>query len=249
MRAGATEAPPWTKRGDDNPAVADLGRTLVLAPHPDDETIGCGGLLALLGQAGVAVQVVVLTDGTGSHRHSREYPAARLRQVRHREVKAALRALGHGAPCLVSLGLPDGGLPLLGEAGFEAVISRLAEIAHRFGPHTVLMPMRDDEHPDHRATFAAGLAACLLAAPHARRFEYQVWGGSDAKRRVWHLDISDVLDAKRRALTHHQSQLGQVVHDDPQGFILPPELLARCMLPVEDYYFSDGGPCPENEKQ
>lgn len=222
-------------------AVADLGRTLVLAPHPDDETIGCGGLLALLGRAGAAVQVVLLTDGVGSHRQSREYPAARLRELRQREMTAALRELGHGPQCLVSLGLPDGGVPTRGEPGFDAVVRRLARITRCFRPHTVLMPMRDDAHPDHRATCAAGAAACLVAAPEARRFEYPIWGGNDDSRSFWQLDISAVMDDKRRALALHRSQLGQVVHDDPQGFILPPDLLARCTLPVEVFFFASAG--------
>ncbi len=220
------------------PAVAGLGRTLLLAPHPDDETIGCGGLLALLGQAGASVQVVLVTDGAGSHRQSRAYPKERLRALRQREMTAALRALGHGPQSLVALGLPDGRVPAPGEWGFDAVVSRLARIARCFGPHTVLMPTHDDAHPDHRATCAAGAAACLLAAPEARRLEYPVWGGNGAGRGAWQIDIGAVLDSKRRALALHRSQLGQVVHDDPQGFILPPDLLARCTLPVETYFLA-----------
>lgn len=222
-------------------AVAELGRTLLLVPHPDDETTGCGGLLALLGRAGAAVQVVLLTDGAGSHRHSRKYPATRLRALRQREMTAALRELGHSPQRLLPLGLPDGGVPTRGEPGFDAVVSRLAWITRGFRPHTVLMPTRDDAHPDHRATCAAGAAACLIAAPEARRLEYPIWGGSDADRSVWQLDIASVIDEKRRALARHRSQLGQVVHGDPQGFILPPDLLARCTRVVEVYFLASGG--------
>lgn len=222
-------------------AVAALGRTLVLAPHPDDETIGCGGLLALLGRAGAAVQVVLFTDGAGSHRQSREYPRERLRALRRREMTEALRELGHGPQGLVTLGLPDGGVPTRGEPGFDTVVNMLARITRVFRPDTVLMPTRDDAHPDHRATCAAGAAACLRAAPHARRFEYPVWGANDASRGTWEIDIAAVLDNKRRALASHRSQLGQVVHDDPLGFILPPDLLARCTLPVETYFLASAG--------
>ena len=222
-------------------AVAGLGRTLVLAPHPDDETIGCGGLLALLGRAGMAVQVVLMTDGVGSHRQSRAYPAPRLRALRQREMTAALRELGHRPPCLLPLGLPDGGLPARGELGFDAVTHQLARIAQNFRPDTVLMPTRDDAHPDHRATCAVGAAACRLVAPQARRFEYPVWGGSQAGRSVWQLDIGAVLDDKRRALALHRSQLGLVVHDDPHGFMLPPDLLLRCRQPVELYFLASEG--------
>ena len=227
--------------------VAPLGRTLVLAPHPDDETIGCGGLLALLGRAGVAVQVVLFSDGAGSHRQSATYTAARLRALRQQEMTAALRALAHDAPCLEALGLPDGGIPAPGESGFDAVVERIGDIVRNFRPATVLMPTHDDEHPDHRATCAAGLAACRTAAPDALCLEYPVWGGTAAGRQAWQVDISAVVADKLRALALHRSQLGLVVHDDAQGFMLPPALLARCAQPAETYFVARGRPpdvCP-----
>ena len=221
--------------------VALFGRTLVLVPHPDDETIGCGGVLALLGQAGAAVQVVLFTDGAGSQRHGREVPMERLRSLRRREMTAALRELGHGPQCLVSLGLPDGGVPTRGEPGFDVIVSRLARITRCFRPHTVLMPTRDDAHPDHRAACAAGAAACLVAAPDARRLEYPVLGGNEAGRGAWQIDIAAVIDNKRRALALHVSQRCQVVRDDPEGLTLPSDLLARCTLPVETYFYASAG--------
>jgi LmbE family N-acetylglucosaminyl deacetylase len=221
--------------------VAFLGRTLVLVPHPDVETIGCGGLLALLGGVGAVVQVVLFTDGAGSHRQSRAYPRERLRALRQREMLAALRELGHGPRCLVSLGLPDGAVPLRGAPGFDTVVRRVAGITRCFRPDTVLMPARDDAHPDHRATCAVGAAACQVAAPGVRRLEYVVWGNPTASRTAWQVNIADVLAHKQRALALHRSQLGQVVLDDPQGFVLPPDLLARCNWPVETYFHASAG--------
>ena len=56
-----------------------LGPTVVVAPHPDDESLGCGGLLALLRRAGVAVGAVLVSDGTMSHPSSVKFPAAARR--------------------------------------------------------------------------------------------------------------------------------------------------------------------------
>ncbi len=88
-----------------------LGRTLVLAPHPDDESLGCGGTLALLRRAGFTVHVVFITDGTQSHPHSPSYPAERLRDLREAEALEALRELGVSATDTTFLRLPDRHMP------------------------------------------------------------------------------------------------------------------------------------------
>ena len=215
--------------------IAELGRTLVLAPHPDDKTIGCGGMLALLGYAGAVVHVILMTDSTGSQPRTRSYPAARLRALRLGEMVNALRELGHMPDCLTALGFPDGAVPTPDDPTFSAAVSLLANIANNFRPDTVVMPWRDDDHRDHRATHALGEAAFCSAAPQARRLEYPIWGGHD-DRLALHIDITAVVDRKQRALARHRSQQGQVVFDDPQGFVLPAELLVRCMAPVEIFF-------------
>ncbi|RKJ98019.1 PIG-L family deacetylase, partial [Pseudoroseomonas wenyumeiae] len=70
------------------------GGLVVLAPHPDDESLGCGGLLAAAAQAGRAVAVVFVSDGGASHPRSRRYPRLALRRLREAEALAALAALG-----------------------------------------------------------------------------------------------------------------------------------------------------------
>src|ERR1700730_3905373 len=77
--------------------VADLdqifgtGGIVVVAPHPDDETLGCGGLIALESRLGRNIQVVVISDGVGSHPNSRRYPPDKLRDLREGETRAARR--------------------------------------------------------------------------------------------------------------------------------------------------------------
>ncbi len=65
---------------------------LVLAPHPDDESLGCGGLIAQADVAGRPPTVTILTDGAGSHPNLRDWPPEPLRALREQE---ALRALGY----------------------------------------------------------------------------------------------------------------------------------------------------------
>jgi len=70
--------------------VAGSGTCLVLAPHPDDESLGCGGLIAACCAAGRPPVVAVLTDGSGSHPGSRAFPPTRLAAIRKAEVTAAV---------------------------------------------------------------------------------------------------------------------------------------------------------------
>ncbi|MFZ1431665.1 MAG: PIG-L family deacetylase [Geminicoccaceae bacterium] len=67
---------------------------VVVAPHPDDESLGCGGLIAACCAHGIEVRLLVLSDGTGSHPNSRRYPADRLRDLREAELEQATSILG-----------------------------------------------------------------------------------------------------------------------------------------------------------
>src|SRR5271165_6675226 len=74
--------------------LATLGRVAVFAPHPDDESLGCGGLIARLKDEGSLVHVVVMSDGSGSHPNSRRYPGPKLAALRQTEARAAVARLG-----------------------------------------------------------------------------------------------------------------------------------------------------------
>ena len=102
----ALERLPWRDRDE----IVGAAPLLVLAPHPDDESLGCGGLIAESCARGRDVHVAILTDGTGSHPSSPSYPAPRLRALRQREALAAVEALGLGALLLWILD---------GDLGFE----------------------------------------------------------------------------------------------------------------------------------
>ncbi len=72
----------------------DRQRVLIVAPHPDDETLGCGGAISLLCRQGYDVNVPIVSDGTGSHPNSQKYPAPILRWIRSQETLTALAILG-----------------------------------------------------------------------------------------------------------------------------------------------------------
>ncbi len=72
-------------------------RIVVVAPHPDDETLGCGLLIARAARAGVPLAVVALTDGQASHPESKRWPATALGRLRRAELRRAMARPGAGA--------------------------------------------------------------------------------------------------------------------------------------------------------
>ncbi|RSK32352.1 PIG-L deacetylase family protein [Hymenobacter metallilatus] len=226
-------------------AAASLGPTVVLAPHPDDESLGCGGLLALLRQAGLPVWCVLVSDGTMSHPNSRKFPAAARQALRLAELHAALRELAVPTEALYCLNLPDGAVPPPEAAAGAAPVRQLADFLAATQPATVLVPWRRDPHPDHRATYQLLQAALHLLSRAPRVLEYVVWAWERASPtdlpqpgevEGWRLDIGPVLAQKQQAIAAHHSQLpGSPIDDDPMGFTLAPSMLAHFAQPLEVY--------------
>jgi LmbE family N-acetylglucosaminyl deacetylase len=223
--------------------VATLGSTAVVIPHPDDEALGCGGLLALLRQAGQPVAAVLVSDGSMSHPHSQDFSAVARRELRYAELRHALAVLGVDENQVLYLGLPDGQVPSAGPA-FEAAATQLADYIAAHHAATVLVPWRRDPHPDHRASSqltAAALARLTQQPP--RRLEYVVWAWERAaptdlprpgEGTGFRLDIAAVLAQKQRAIAAHRSQLAPgIITDDPSGFLLSEAMLAHFAQPTE----------------
>lgn len=214
------------------------GRLMVLAPHPDDETLGCGGLIAESCRLGRRPIVVILSDGAASHPGSKTHPPEVLASIRAAEVHDALAILGVPAEDVRLLGLKDTQVPRTGE-GFGASVEMIARLAREAGCQTLSTTWQHDPHGDHVATYAIARDAARSCG--ARLLAYPVWGWLLAEdtplpeRGVqgWRLDISPHLATKKRALAAHRSQYGDLVRDDPTGFKLPPSLLALLDQPYE----------------
>lgn len=167
-------------------------RVLVVAPHPDDETIGCGGTAALLAARGAEVTVVVTSSGEHSVA-SPEGPVEVSRQ-RRAEAVAACRALGTRPP--VFLGLPDGAVG----RNVATLTRRLDEVMAGVRPQVVFAPWPLDGHADHQAV-AAALADCDLPA-ECEVWTYEVWTSLPANRIV---DVTEFQDRKTQALGCHRT--------------------------------------------
>ena len=223
------------------------GRTvLVLAPHPDDESLGCGGLIAEACARGRPPVVAVLTDGTMSHPNSPSYPAPRLKALREEEARAAVECLGLGADRVVFLGLRDTAAPTEGPEFLDA-LARLSRLIHDHDVGSILVTWEHDPHPDHVAAHRLAAEAARLSG--VRLIAYPVWGWTLPAHRCLprgpttgaRLDIARHLPAKRRAIAAHASQYSPLIDDDPQAFRLSAEMLAIHDRPFEVFLFPATG--------
>lgn len=186
-------------------------RALVLAPHPDDESIGCGGSIRKYVEAGVPVMVVVLTDGRQGDPAVRQLPPTdplrmdretALVTLRQREAASALHVLGVDAHEF--LGARDGSL----REQVEDLAPRLASILDRWQPDSILLPFLTDRHVDHFAANSCLMAAAAQASgawkTEAQCLGYEIWSPIYANLLV---DVSDTMPLKREAIRCHESQI------------------------------------------
>jgi len=222
-------------------AIIGPGTCIVLAPHPGDESLACGGLIAACCAADRAPLVAILTDGAGSHPQSRSCPPERLKMVRAREAHQAVGHLGLPPQRLVFCGYADTRAPKEGP-GFEAAIRMLCCLCrHEPRCTAIVAPWRHDPHADHEA--AALIAAAVAAQCGNRHIAYPIWGWLMASDTPipeepcsgWRLDVSAFIPAKRRAIRAHKSQIGELITDDPTAFRIPPALLSVFETPFETF--------------
>jgi LmbE family N-acetylglucosaminyl deacetylase len=212
---------------------------LVFAPHPDDETLGCGGTILRKRRLGADVRIVFMTDGANSHTHL--MAADELRAVRAAEAAAAAAVLGVAQDALEFLAFADGNLA--GQA--PLALDRVATLLSRHKPQQVFLPYPRGEHPDHVATHSI-VHQALGRSGGATVLEYPVWfwrhwpwtplAGRDApdllrasfdasfglrlcQEMRATVDIRDVLADKRAALAEHRSQTRRR-RGDPRWWIL-----------------------------
>lgn len=208
-------------------------RAVILAPHPDDETLGCGGLIGSLTALGRQVVVVAVSDGEGSHpQESTLY--ARLPEIRAYESANALRHLGLENAALQRMGIPDG-----------EVTAHLPELKQwlraRLQPTDILFaPWRLDGHPDHEAVGHA--ASEMEQELGCKLIEVPIWtwhwARPDDARLPWdrarslHLTPS-VEQNKRLAMRCYRSQIGE---DEGRTPVLPANVLAHFVRPYEVFF-------------
>jgi LmbE family N-acetylglucosaminyl deacetylase len=181
------------------------GRVLVFAPHPDDEVAGPGGTLARHRAAGDPVRVVVATDGIAGD-PERRFEAASYPARRRAESVQGLRELG--IDDVTFWGFPDN--CVLAASDVErGVLAAIAEL-QRWRPDIVHLPWQREGHPDHHALHRIVVQALDRLAWPGLALGYEVWNAMVPDVIV---DVTPVIDAKRRAMLAHESQLAYVQYE------------------------------------
>nr|WP_315249105.1 PIG-L family deacetylase [uncultured Duganella sp.] len=228
---GLAELPPITAAE----LVPAQRRAVIVAPHPDDEVLACGGLLQLLRAQGTQVVLLAVTDGDASHPGSTLLTAEDLSRLRPKETAAAMQALDL-QPHILRARIGDGQVG----ANLDQLHNLLLQLL-RPGD-IVFTTWRQDGHPDHEA---CGLAGALAArANRATLIEMPVWSwhwAAPGDRRVpWQrarrlaLD-ADILQRKQQAIACFHTQL-QDDRSTGRQAILPPHVLQRLLHPYEIYF-------------
>jgi LmbE family N-acetylglucosaminyl deacetylase len=176
---------------------------LVIAPHPDDESIGCGGSIAMHRARGDRVVVLFLTSGEMS---MKDLPDEQVRAIREAEALQALAFLD--AESVGFLRLPDGHLADDLERSAAAVANAIRDLI----PDRIYLPHEREDHADHAAALPMlARAYAMLNRGEPWLLGYEVWTPMERYDHVE--DVSAVHEKKLSAVRCHQSQLKQFAYD------------------------------------
>lgn len=208
--------------------LCKLRNILFVAPHPDDEIIGCGGLLARSRATRNRVRVVIMTDGTASHRNSASYPSKRLARIRRAESRHALKRVGVTVPDTVFVGFEDGAADRWQIDG-----NAMTRFYHALSGNWdyIVGPCKHDAHPDHRQT------AIMIGNVRRdlRYLSYRIWSEGKSSGGPHHMLHLDRIRHQKRSILHiFRSQLG-LISDDPDGFSLSVVDTRRFNRPSETF--------------
>jgi LmbE family N-acetylglucosaminyl deacetylase len=219
--------------------------TLVIAPHPDDESLGCGGLIAHRTAAGEVVTVVFITDGSASHPGHPECTPATLSMIRTGEARVATGILGVPGTNLHFLGAPDGKLPHLVNEDRLGLVLRIRDLVESTGADEVLVTSRHDGSTEHvAASSIVHDALAGLSGPRPRLLEYLVWSrwsprfvgpALSTPARVHRHPLSPAeLALKRNAIHVYRSQIEPLA---PWHEPVLPDGFARMFNGPEEFFF------------
>ncbi|WP_282294821.1 PIG-L family deacetylase [Stenotrophomonas sp. PS02289] len=230
------EASRWLQALPESTASAvlhDARRLVVISPHPDDEVLGCAGIMQSAAAAGIAIHVISVTDGEACYPDQPLWPPLRLRDARRWELASAMRELGLDGARVTPLGLPDGGVTAREDELTQAVASQLVS------DDVVLAPWVLDGHPDHEAVGRAALAAAADKRARVRQYPVWAWHWLDTHAASSHWTTATripmstaAMKRKATAIRAFATQIGDVegLNCEP---ILPHHVTARFHRPFE----------------
>lgn len=185
-------------------------RIVIFSPHPDDEILACGGTIALKIKQGYQIYIVYMTDGRNSHLHilgiSSNPSPSELAEIRKEEARKALYVMGLDKDTLVFLDYEDGTL----EKNIQTAEMEVRQILTNLQPVEVYFPTLRDKHPDHRATNIIVYDSLKAIRFNESAYQYTIYGNqyeADYLNEIKSVDISSVLNLKKKAIKEHRSQV------------------------------------------
>jgi len=164
----------WLLHLKSKPIEANKKSAIVFSPHQDDETLGCGGMIALKRSQGIPVKVVFLTDGRYGSKPD-WVKSENVIEYRQQEANDALDVLGIEPSQAQFLGETDGSLTQLSFEQQKLLIAKLVEILQSFEPQEVYVPHHHDGHPDHEATYSLVKSAIKVSKMQIELLQYPIW--------------------------------------------------------------------------
>ncbi len=214
---------------------APVRRVVVVAAHPDDESLGAAGLMAMAHADGLEVELVLATLGEHSHPDSPTITPDQLAARRELEAAAALAQVAPGARTSL-VGLADGGV----ELDVDRLVRVLVEVVGDGRGVLLVAPWSHDGHPDHDAAGRAAAAAAHRTG--ARCVQYPIWSwhwrepGDLPWGEVLRLPLTDdVRAAKAKAIAAHHSQVAPLSSAPGDEVLLTAEMLSHFAGAHETY--------------
>lgn len=208
---------------------------IVFSPHQDDETLGCGGAIALKRQQGAKVKVVFMTDG----RYGKLQPmeTTEFINLRKQEAITALDTLGVADSDIVFLDRLDGTLASLSGESRQNLIEQIVQLLRQTAPGEVYVPHRKDFHADHEATYDLVRTAIAQSGMQVELLQYPIWifwqnplsfqlQWQDLER-AYRLPVHSVRSRKHRAIQTYQSQIPGLSRGFLQRFFSSYELFFK----------------------
>lgn len=212
----------------------------IIAPHPDDETIACGGTILDRIQRGYSVNVVLMTDGRNSHvvcfKITDDPTPDRLAEIRTDEFRRVVARLGVPQSNATCLGFYDASLQRNLRPATFALQSILKEKAQDI--EEIYYPSVYDSHPDHNATHKAATAALDALDIRAKRCCYTVWPRKQTilPEPDLNIDISTYMAAKSSAMSLYVSQVERISPKQPAP-VLKLDFLAKFFNTPQEHFW------------
>lgn len=210
------------------------GVTIVIAPHQDDETLACGGIIARKRNEGLPVHVIFITDGSASHPDHPQFTPRAISDLRKAEAMRAASYLGVERNAVHFLDEPDGTLHVIAKERRADLVRRLAALIGTIKPDEIFLPCNPDGSSEHDATFGFLLDAlqAVPTQPEPAVWQYPVWSwwnpvlllrGWLETRECRRLEVEDYRPAKQHAIRCYRSQIAPLAPDKTAA--LPGELV------------------------